>query len=188
MEVGGQRHAPPALPPGKDPVPTVQMYGSPDIKTTAYNTITLQVTEKWISKYCVSAVKAVIISTADFDPPEVIQCRTVHSPPNWSSSYMIYIYIYIYPPHGATAPSGPGFSHLRDFIIILKHTAFGRTPLEEWSARRKDLYLTTQNTHNRQTSMLQAGFEHTIPEGERPQTHALERPMGPAMYTDVTYI
>jgi hypothetical protein len=38
MEVGGQRHAPAALPPGKDPVSTVQMYGSPDIKTTAYTT------------------------------------------------------------------------------------------------------------------------------------------------------
>ena len=27
---------------------------------------------------CVSAVKAEILSTADFDPSEVIQCRTVH--------------------------------------------------------------------------------------------------------------
>ena len=35
----------------------------------------------------------------------------------------------------------------------LRHTTVGRTPLDEWSARRIDLYLTTHNTHNRETSM-----------------------------------
>ena len=34
-----------------------------------------------------------------------------------------------------------------------RHTAIGRTPLDDWSARRRDLYLSTHNTHNRQTSM-----------------------------------
>ena len=34
-----------------------------------------------------------------------------------------------------------------------RHTTVGRTLLDEWSARRTDLYLTTHNTHNRQTSM-----------------------------------
>ena len=34
-----------------------------------------------------------------------------------------------------------------------RRTAVGRTPPDEWSARRRDLYLTTHNTHNRQTSM-----------------------------------
>jgi len=34
---------------------------------------------------------------------------------------------------------------------------------------------TTHNTHNRQTSMLPAGFEPTIPERVRPQTYALDR-------------
>jgi len=33
-----------------------------------------------------------------------------------------------------------------------------RTPLDEWSARRRDLYLTTHNTHNRQTSMSPGGI------------------------------
>ena len=56
-----------------------------------------------------------------------------------------------------------------------RHTTFGRTPLEEWSARRRNLYLTTHNTHNRQTSMSPAGFEPTISAGERPQTYALDR-------------
>ena len=30
-----------------------------------------------------------------------------------------------------------------------RHTTIGRTPPDEWSARRRDLYLTTHNTHNR---------------------------------------
>jgi len=34
-----------------------------------------------------------------------------------------------------------------------RRTTIGRTPLDEWSARRRDLYLTTHNTHDRQTSM-----------------------------------
>jgi hypothetical protein len=33
-----------------------------------------------------------------------------------------------------------------------------RTPLDEGSACRRDLYLTTNNTHNRQTSMHPAGL------------------------------
>ena len=36
-----------------------------------------------------------------------------------------------------------------------------------------DLYLTTHNIHNRQTSIPPAGFEPTIPVGERPQTQPL---------------
>jgi len=31
-----------------------------------------------------------------------------------------------------------------------RRTRVVRTPLDEWSARRRDLYLTTHNTHNRQ--------------------------------------
>ena len=54
-------------------------------------------------------------------------------------------------------------------------TTVGRNPLDVWSARRKDLYLTIHNTRNRQTSMPSVGFEPTIPEGERPQNYALDR-------------
>ena len=78
-------------------------------------------------------------------------------------------------PHCATAPSGPKPPHYRGFTITLRHSTLGRTPLDEWSARRRDLYLTTHNTHNRQTSIPLAKFEPTIPESERPQTHALAR-------------
>jgi hypothetical protein len=34
-----------------------------------------------------------------------------------------------------------------------RRTIVGRTPLDELLARHRDLYLTTHNTHNRQTSM-----------------------------------
>jgi hypothetical protein len=62
--------------------------------------------------------------------------------------------------------------------IFLNHTqrraTVGRTPLDELSARRRDLYLTIHNTHNRQISMDQVGFEPTIAAGERPQESAMD--------------
>ena len=65
------------------------------------------------------------------------------------------------------------------FLRILDHTqrrsTVGRTPLDEWSARRRDLYLTTYNTHNRQISMPPMGCEPTISAGEGPQTCVLDR-------------
>ena len=52
------------------------------------------------------------------------------------------------------------------FLMFLDHTqrptTYGRTPLDEWSARRRDLYLTTQNTHNRQLSMPPVGIHIRI--------------------------
>jgi hypothetical protein len=78
-------------------------------------------------------------------------------------------------PHGATAPSGPEPPHYRGFTVILRHIALCRTPLDEWSAVRRDLYLSTHNTHKRQTSVPPAKFEPAIPASERPQTHALDR-------------
>ena len=70
---------------------------------------------------------------------------------------MSYIYIYIYMEH--------------PFLMFLDHTqrhsTVGRTPLDEWSARCRDLYLTTHDTHNRQIFMPPVGFEPTISAGER---------------------
>jgi hypothetical protein len=73
------------------------------------------------------------------------------------------------------SPSGPRPPHCWGFEITFRHTTLGRTPLDEWSARCRDLYLTTHSTHKRQTSMGLAGFEFAIPVSERPQTHALDR-------------
>jgi hypothetical protein len=50
----------------------------------------------------------------------------------------------------------------------------GKTPLDEGSARGRELYLTTHNILKWQTSMAPEGFEPAIPGSERPQTHALD--------------
>ena len=44
----------------------------------------------------------------------------------------------------------------------------GRTPLDEWSALRRNLYLTSHNTDKRQTSMPPARFEPAMPASELP--------------------
>jgi hypothetical protein len=78
-----------------------------------------------------------------------------------------------FPPHGATAPSGPGVPH-RGFTITLRHTTLGRTALDKGSAGRRDFCLTTHNTHKKQPYMPPLGFEPAIPATERPQTYALD--------------
>ena len=82
--------------------------------------------------------------------------------------------------YGATAsPPPPRWARTSSFTKLLDHTqrrtTVGRTPLDEWWTQPRDLYLTTHNTHSRQTSMPTVGFEPTIPAGERPQTYALDR-------------
>jgi hypothetical protein len=77
------------------------------------------------------------------------------------------------PSNCATTPRVTCPPHYCGFTITLRRTTLGRTPFNEWSAQRKDLYLTTHNTHNRQTSMPPAGFKLTIPASELPQTHAV---------------
>jgi len=76
------------------------------------------------------------------------------------------------------------------FLMFLDHTQrrtiVGRTPLDKWSARRRDLYLKTHNTHNRQTSMPPVGIEPKITAGERPQTYALERAATGTDYCDIS--
>jgi len=65
------------------------------------------------------------------------------------------------------------------FLRFLDHTQWrttvSRTHLDKWSARCRDLYLTTHNTHNRQKSMPPVGFKPLISAGERPQNYALNR-------------
>jgi hypothetical protein len=78
--------------------------------------------------------------------------------------------------HGPTVPSGPGPARYRGFTIILRHTTLGRTPLDGWSARRRDLYLTTHNTHKRQICVPRVGFESRILANERRKSHTLDRP------------
>jgi len=66
--------------------------------------------------------------------------------------------------------SEPRPPHCQEFMVTI-----GRTPLDEWSARNRDLYLTTHYTRKGETSMPPVGFEPTIPASKRPQTQALDR-------------
>jgi hypothetical protein len=61
--------------------------------------------------------------------------------------------------NGPTAHSSPGPPHYGGFTITLRYTTLGRTPLDEWSARRRYLYLTTDNTHKSQTCMPAGGIQ-----------------------------
>ena len=58
--------------------------------------------------------------------------------------------------HSSTALVGQGLFKLR---FSVRHATDVRTPLDEGSARRRDLYLTSHNTYRRQTSVLLAGFK-----------------------------
>jgi len=75
---------------------------------------------------------------------------------------------------GATALPKPRLPHCWCFEITHRHTTLGRIPLNEGSARRRDLYQTTHNIHKTQTPMLPVWFEPAIPANERPQTYALD--------------
>ena len=87
--------------------------------------------------------------------------------------------ILTFPTFGVLWRCGPTRAMASSFLRFLDHTqrrtTVGRTPLDVWSARRRDLYLVTHNTHNRQTYMPPVGFEPTISAGERPQTYPLDR-------------
>jgi len=65
-------------------------------------------------------------------------------------------YMYFFLPW-RKSPSGPRPTHYRGFMITLRHTTLHRTPLDEWSARGRDLYV-TKNTHKRPTAMPPGGI------------------------------
>ena len=68
---------------------------------------------------------------------------------------------------GATAPQWARTSSFTKFLDhTQRRTTVGSTLLDQWSARRRDLYLTTHNTSNRRRSMLPVGFEPAISAAE----------------------
>ena len=75
--------------------------------------------------------------------------------------------------------NSPQWARASSFTRFLDHTqrrtTLGTTPLDEWLAHSRDLYLTTHNNQNRQTSIPLASFEPTISSAERLQTYALDR-------------
>ena len=118
--------------------------------------------------------KIALVSCWDLDLPEDHHLITNRQEQIYNNYYYYYYYFLgaiAPPPKWALASSFTRFI----FLDHTRHTAVGTTPLDEWSARRRDLYLTTHNTHNGQTSMPPVGFKPTISAGERPQTYVLDR-------------
>ena len=73
---------------------------------------------------------------------------------------------------GTTAPWGQSSPHFRGSTITLRHSRLIRTLLDEWWTRLREVYMKTQNTHDRR--IVPAGLEPEMPVSERPQTHALD--------------
>jgi hypothetical protein len=61
--------------------------------------------------------------------------------------------------NGATALRGSWSPFYGRFTITLRHTTIVRTPLDEWSARLRKIYLTTHSTHKKQTSIFPVTFQ-----------------------------
>jgi hypothetical protein len=59
--------------------------------------------------------------------------------------------------------SGSGSPRYRGFMITLRHTTLGRTPLDKWSSRRRDLHLTKHNAQKRQDIHGPGGIRTRIP-------------------------
>jgi hypothetical protein len=85
----------------------------------------------------------------------------------------IYIYIFLW----CCGPTR-ALSSLLSFVTH-NDTAVFRTPLDEWSALRTDLYQTTHKTHKRQTSMPLEGFET-----HNPSKRMAADPLKPRGYWD----
>jgi hypothetical protein len=75
------------------------------------------------------------------------------------------------------------FSFMRFLDHTQRRSTIGSTPLDEWSARYRYLYLTTLSTHKRQASIPQAGFEPTLSAIQGLQTCSLDHatPLGLAI-------
>ena len=73
---------------------------------------------------------------------ECFRCTSMspYAIPTWRLSRQLIFFPLFNSPSGSRPP------HWWGFEITLRHTTFGRTPLDEWSARRRDSYL--HNTQN----------------------------------------
>jgi hypothetical protein len=138
MRVDGQRHSPAALPPGMTRYPLYRMLSGPQGRSGRMRKIS---------------------------PP-----TDIRSPDRPTSSELLYrpccpgpvrrgiLHTEVITLSRLDNPSRPR-PLLWGSSITLRHFTLGRALLDEWSARRRDLYLTT-------------GIK---PASERPQTHALDR-------------
>jgi hypothetical protein len=105
--------------------------------------------------------------------------ETDHSPPPMhSATYTLQGLQRICSSLWRNRPTQPKAASFMRFLYHTKwHITVGRTPPDERSARRRDLYLTTHNTHKRQTSMPPHGNQTHNP-SKRAATDPHLRPLG----------
>jgi len=69
----------------------------------------------------------------------------------WKSCICVFVCLLLvqqHPPHPPTQLARASSLFMRFLDNKRRCTTIGRTPLDEWSAHRRDLYLITYNTHN----------------------------------------
>jgi hypothetical protein len=92
-----------------------------------------------------------------FCMPCLFHCLRFYHPNNICTRFIIFLSLAQQPP----------VARASSFTRFLDHTqgrtTVGRTPLDEWSAYRRELYLTTHDSHNIQTSITPGRLEPTIP-------------------------
>jgi hypothetical protein len=105
----------------------------------------------------------------DIEPRQVLLIMKV------TNKMQLYIYIYIYFFFFFFAqqpPSGPRPPHSRcrlDYTQL--RTTVDSTPLDEWSARRRDLYLTTHTTDRHPCPRWDSNPQSQQASGLRPRAH-----------------
>ena len=85
------------------------------------------------------------------------------------------------------SPQWARSSSVTRFLEYTRRNTVGRTSLDERSARRRDLYLTTHNIHNRQTSMYHDGIR-TYNLSRRAAADPRLRPRGTGTCLSTVYI
>jgi hypothetical protein len=108
-----------------------------------------------LAKHLKKYMNSVFISELKTMPSETHV--TLHTPINSHVNQTSSIYL------GSPTPSGSGPHHYRGFMITLRHSTLGKTPLDEWSARRRNLYLSTQNSPKREIIIPPMRFKPAIP-------------------------
>jgi hypothetical protein len=77
-------------------------------------------------------------------------------------------------------PVGQGLLNVEASRLHSTHTTIGRTPLDEWLSRHRDLYLTTHNTHNRHPRPRRDSNPQSQQASGRRPTPQAARPLGSA--------
>jgi hypothetical protein len=103
------------------------------------------------------------------------RCTARHWLTEWVTDYLfiyVCIYLFIYPTPLPTNCRLRGL--LSQLITFHDPNTLDRTPMDERSARRRNIYPTPHNAYKWQISMPPAGIERAIPACVGPQTHALD--------------